>query len=272
MNRSQAPNLCVQHAPEMIHPTALIDTSAELDSSVSIGAYSVIEAGVSIDAGTSIGSHVVIKSGTVIGSNNRIHQFNSIGDDPQDKKYAGENTRLIIGDNNTIREFCTFNRGTAQGGGVTRIGNDNWIMAYVHIAHDCQIENHTIFANNASIAGHCIIEDWVILGGFSIVHQFCRIGQHAFLSFGSDIAQSVPPYVVTACEKGRARGINSLGLQRRGYDDDTIRQIKRAYKTLYKKKHSLDERIAALQQMAENNTTVQPILDFLEKTERSFVH
>ena len=168
-----------------IHPSAIVDPAAELDSSVEVGAFSVIGAGVRIDSGTTVGSHVVIKGPTTIGRNNRIFQYSSLGEAPQDKKYAGEPTTLEIGDGNTIREFCTFNRGTAQDKGATRIGNDNWIMAYVHIAHDCQIRNHTIFANNSSLAGHVDVDDYAILGGFTLIHQFCKIGAHIITAVGS---------------------------------------------------------------------------------------
>lgn len=255
-----------------VHPTALIDANARLADDVEVGAYSIIGADVSIGQGTRIGAHVVLTGNTEIGAHNRIFQFSSLGEAPQDMKYAGEPTRLVIGNHNTIREFCTFNRGTAQGGGVTRIGDHNWIMAYVHIAHDCQVGDHTIFANNASLAGHVSVDDWVILGGFSVVHQFCHIGAHSFLSFGSKINQSVPPYVVTAGDSARARGINSEGLRRRGFDAERIRLLKRAYKVLYRNNMCLDDSIAELQAMAAQSADVQPILDFLAATQRSFIH
>lgn len=255
-----------------VHPTALIDANARLADDVEVGAYSIIGADVSIGQGTRIGAHVVLTGNTEIGAHNRIFQFSSLGEAPQDMKYADEPTRLVIGNHNTIREFCTFNRGTAQGGGVTRIGDHNWIMAYVHIAHDCQVGDHTIFANNASLAGHVSVDDWVILGGFSVVHQFCHIGAHSFLSFGSKINQSVPPYVVTAGDSARARGINSEGLRRRGYDAERIRLLKRAYKVLYRNNMCLDDSIAELQAMAAQSADVQPILDFLAATQRSFIH
>ena len=181
-----------------IHPTAIVDSKAELDSTVEVGAYSVIEANVRIDSGTSIGSHVVIKGPTTIGKNNRIFQFSSLGEMPQDKKYDGELTTLEIGDSNTIREFCTFNRGTIQDKGATRLGNHNWVMAYVHIAHDCQIGNNTIFANNSSLAGHVDVADFAILGGFTLVHQFCKIGAHVITAGASVVFKYIPHYVTAA--------------------------------------------------------------------------
>jgi len=255
-----------------VHPTALVAASARLAADVEVGAYSIIGPHVSIGQGSRIGAHVVLTGATEIGAHNRIFQFNSLGEEPQDMKYAGEETRLVIGDHNTIREFCTFNRGTAQGGGVTRIGDHNWIMAYVHIAHDCQVGNHTIFANNASLAGHVSVADWAILGGFSVVHQFCHVGAHSFLSFGSKINQSVPPYVVTGGDSARARGINTEGLRRRGFDSERIRLLKRAYKVLYRNDLCLDDSIAELQAMADECADVQSIVDFLAATQRSFIH
>lgn len=255
-----------------IHPTAQVAAGARIADDVEIGPYSIIGADVSIGRGTRIGAHVVLTGATEIGDHNRIFQFASLGDEPQDMKYAGETTRLVIGHHNTIREFCTFNRGTVQGGGVTRIGDHNWIMAYVHIAHDCQVGSHTIFANNASLAGHVSVDDWVILGGFSVVHQFCHIGAHSFLSFGSKINQSVPPYVVTAGDSARARGINTEGLRRRGYDAERIRLLKRAYKVLYRNNMSLNDSIAELQALSAQSEDIQPILDFLAATQRSFIH
>ena len=256
----------------MIHPTAIIAPGAQLDSSVEVGPYSIIDADVEIGAHTRIGPHVVIKGGTRIGEHNHIYQFCSIGEDPQDKKYVDEKTQLIIGDHNNIREFCTFNRGTSQGGGVTRLGDHNWIMAYVHLAHDCIVGNHTIFANNAGLAGHVVVDDWAILGGFSIVHQHCHIGAHSFLSFGSRIDRSVPPYVVSGVEKTHARGINAEGLKRRDFSDAQIVAIRRAYKLLYRSKRPLPEIINDLEVMAETNTDIRLLVDFLAQTERSFIH
>ncbi len=224
-----------------IHATAIIDPKAELDSSVEVGAYSIIEAGVKIDANTRVGSHAVIKGPTTIGKNNHIFQFVSLGEQPQDKKYIDEPTTLEIGDNNTIREFCTFNRGTTQDKGITKIGSDNWIMAYVHIAHDCNVGNNTILANNSSLAGHVDVHDFAILGGFTLVHQFCQVGSHVITAVGSVVFKDIPAYVTAAGYDAKPHGINSEGLKRRGFTTDEITYIKRAYKTLYRKGLSLED-------------------------------
>jgi UDP-N-acetylglucosamine acyltransferase len=229
-----------------IHPTALVDPGAELDSTVEVGPYAVIGPHVRIGAGTVVGPHVVIEGHTRIGSENRFFQFSSIGAAPQDKKYAGEPTLLEIGDRNTVREFCTFNIGTAQDAGATRIGNDNWIMAYVHIAHDCQLGNNIILANNATLGGHVHLEDWVFLGGMSTVHQFCRIGAHAMTAFTAAVTQDVPPFVTAAGNRAAPAGINSEGLKRRGFTPEQINAIRRAYKTIYRSKLSLEDAKAAL--------------------------
>ena len=200
----------------MIHATAIVDPKAEIAPDVEIGAYSVIGPDVRIGSGTRIGAHVVIQGPTTIGRNNRIFHFCSLGEEPQDKKYAGEPTTLEIGDGNTIREYCTFNRGTIQDAGATRIGNDNWVMAYVHIAHDCQIGNNTIFANNSSLAGHVVVHDYAILGGFTLIHQFCKIGSHVITAVGSVVFKDIPPYVTAAGYDAKPHGINSEGLKRRG--------------------------------------------------------
>lgn len=254
-----------------IHPTAIIDPKAELDSSVEVGAYTVIGPEVRIGSGTSIGSHVAIKGPTTIGKNNRIFQFSSLGEMPQDKKYAGEPTTLEIGDGNTIREFCTFNRGTVQDKGATRIGNDNWIMAYVHIAHDCQIASHTIFANNASLAGHVEVDDFAILGGFSLVHQFCKIGAHVITAVGSVIFKDIPPYITAAGYDAKPHGINTEGLKRRGFSPDAILQLKRAYKTLYRNGLTLDEAKQQLRQQHEHCVEIGVLLEFLERSTRGIV-
>jgi UDP-N-acetylglucosamine acyltransferase len=224
-----------------IHATALVHPDARLGEGVRVGPYSIIEEHVEIGDGTEIGPHVVIRGRTRIGSDNRIFQFCSIGEVPQDKKYAGEPTRLEIGDRNTIREFCTLNCGTAQDVGVTRVGDDNWIMAYVHIAHDCQVGSHTQFANHATLGGHVHIDDWAILGGFAGVHQFVRIGAHSFTGFGSMLSQDVPPYVTVSGNPPAAHGINSEGLKRRGFSAETIAAIKQAYKTIYRSGLRLEE-------------------------------
>ncbi len=229
-----------------IHPTAIVHPGARLGANVEIGAYSLVGEHVEIADNTWIGPHVVIGGHTRIGRDNRIFQFSSIGEMPQDKKYANEPTQLEIGDRNTIREFCTFNRGTVQDAGVTRLGNDNWIMAYVHLAHDCQVGNNTIFANNAQLAGHVHVGDWAILGGFTAVHQFVRIGAHSMTAMGSALLQDLPPYVMAAGNTAAPHGINSEGLKRRGFSAEAVSAIRRAYKTLYKSGLKLDEARAAI--------------------------
>ncbi len=233
-----------------IHPTAIVDARAKIADDVEIGAYSIIGPDVEIGAGSWVGPHVVIEGHTRIGRGNRIFQFCSLGAAPQDKKYAGEPTRLEIGDNNTIREFCTFNLGTAQDVGVTRVGDDNWIMAYVHLAHDCQVGNKTIFANNTTLAGHVHVGDWVILGGFTSVHQFSVIGEHAMTAFASAVTQDVPPFVMAAGNRAEPAGINSEGLKRRGFSPEAIRAVKNAYKALYRKGLTLDEAKAEIAALA----------------------
>jgi UDP-N-acetylglucosamine acyltransferase len=255
----------------MIHPTAVIDPAARLGSNVSVGAYSVIGADVEIGDDTWIGPHVVIEGPTRIGRENRIWQFASIGAAPQDKKFHGEQSVLEIGDRNVIREFVTFNRGTADGGGVTRIGNDNWLMAYVHLAHDCIVGNNVIFANAASLAGHVTVDDWVILGGFTLVHQFCQVGAHAFTSMGSIINRDVPPYVTVAGSFAEPKGINSEGLKRRGFDSERILSIRRAYKTLYKSGLPLAEAREELARVSSDAPDVKLMLDFIDRSQRSLV-
>ena len=255
----------------MIDPTAVIDPGAQLASGVSIGPYSVIGPDVVIGADTVIGPHVVINGPTSIGRENRIFQFASIGDAPQDKKYAGEPTRLEIGDRNTIREFVSINRGTVQDEGVTVLGDDNWIMAYVHIAHDCRIGNHTIFANNASLAGHVRIGDFVILGGFTLVHQFCAIGSHALTAFGSGISKDVPPYVTVGGSPARAHGLNMEGLRRRGYSPESRMALKRAYKTLYRENHAFEDALVQLRLQAVGDARVAVFTEFLEQQTRGIV-
>lgn len=255
----------------LIHPTAIVDHKAELDSSVVVGAYTTIGPNVRIDKGTTIGNHVVINGPTTIGQNNRIFHFSSLGEAPQDKKYNGEPTTLEIGDGNTIREFCTFNRGTAQDKGVTRVGNDNWVMAYVHIAHDCDVGNHTILANNSSLAGHVDMHDYAILGGFTLVHQFCKIGSHVITAVGSVVFKDIPPYVTAAGYDAKPHGINAEGLKRRGFSPETITQIKRAYKTLYRQSLSLDEAKAELAKQVTICADIKPLLDFLHTSTRGIV-
>jgi UDP-N-acetylglucosamine acyltransferase len=254
-----------------IHATAIIDASAELDSSVEIGPYSIIGANVKIDAGTRVAGHVIINGPTIIGKNNHIFQYSSLGEAPQDKKYNGEPTLLEIGDNNTIREFCTFNRGTVQDKNTTKIGNDNWIMAYVHIAHDCQIGNHTIFANNASLAGHVDVDDYAILGGFTLIHQFCKIGSHVITAVGSVVFKDIPPYVTAAGYDAKPHGINAEGLKRRGYSAEGILQIKRAYKVLYRNNLTLEEAKVELIAMQEATPEIKLLTDFLNVSTRGIV-
>ncbi|MBP7625069.1 MAG: acyl-ACP--UDP-N-acetylglucosamine O-acyltransferase, partial [Xanthomonadales bacterium] len=235
----------------MIHPSALIDPGARIGANVSIGAFSIIGAGVEIGDDCEIGPHVVIEGPTRIGPRNRFFQFSSIGAAPQDKKFRGEQASLEIGADNMIREFVTLNRGTEEGGGVTRIGDRNWIMAYVHLAHDCIVGNDCIFANASSLAGHVRVDDFVILGGFSLVHQFCQIGAHAFTAMGSVINRDVPPYTVVAGSYAEPRGINSEGLKRRGFSPESIMSIKRAYRTLYLSGMPLADARAEIAQAAE---------------------
>lgn len=254
-----------------IHATAIVDASAELDSSVEIGAYSIIGPHVKIDAGTRIAGHVMINGPTTIGKNNHIYQYSSLGEAPQDKKYNGEPTSLEIGDNNTIREFCTFNRGTVQDKKNTKIGDNNWIMAYVHIAHDCQIGSNTILANNASLAGHVDIDDYAILGGFTLIHQFCKIGSHVITAVGSVVFKDIPPYVTAAGYDAKPHGINAEGLKRRGYSADTILQIKRAYKALYRNGLTLEEAKIELATMQKTTPEIRLLTDFLIASSRGIV-
>ena len=252
----------------MIDPRAVIDPGAELAANVSVGPYTVIGPNVSIGEGTRIGPHVVIEGPTRIGRDNHIYQFASLGTAPQDKKYAGEETWLEIGDRNTIREFVTFNRGTVQDTGITRIGNDNWIMAYVHIAHDCRIGNQTIFANNASLAGHVHVDDYAILGGFTLVHQFCHIGAHSLTAFGSGISMDVPPYVTVGGSPAHAHGLNMEGLRRRGFPEDVRRLLKQAYKTIYRENRSLADALAELHSLGSDSAELGILIRFLENQTR----
>ena len=255
----------------MIHPAAIVDSAARIGANVEIGPYSIIGPDVEIGDDTEIGPHVVIKGHTRIGRENRIFQFCSLGEMPQDKKYAGEPTRLEIGDRNTIREFCTFNLGTVQGGGVTSIGDDNWIMAYVHIAHDCRVANKTIFANGASLAGHVTVDDLVIFGGFTGVHQFCRIGAHVITAASSLVLQDVPPYLMVAGNTAQPYGIHVEGLKRRGFTSEAISELKRAYRTLYKSGMLLEEAKAKLAEQAKTQPDVQLMVDFLEASKRGII-
>jgi UDP-N-acetylglucosamine acyltransferase len=254
-----------------IHPTAQIDPSVVLGDNVSVGAYSVIGPDVEIGAGTTIGPHVVIEGPTRIGRDNRISQFASLGGDPQDKKFKGERTELVIGHRNSIFEFTTFSRGTGDGGGLTRIGDDNWIMAYVHIAHDCMVGSHTIMANNATLGGHAVVEDWAILGGFVGVHQFCRIGAHAFVGMGSLINADVPPFVMVADKYAAPRGINAEGLKRRGFEPERIAAIKRAYRAVYMSGKPMAEAKQELAGAARDSADVAQMLEFIERSDRGLL-
>ncbi len=255
----------------MIHSTAIIHPGAKLGAGVSVGPYSIIGEHVEIGDNTWVGPHVVISGHTRIGCDNRIFQFCSIGEIPQDKTYAGEPTQLEIGDRNTIREFCTFNLGTAQDAGVTRVGSDNWVMAYVHIAHDCQVGNRTIFANNSQLAGHVHVDDWAILGGYTGVHQFCRIGAHTMTAVGTVVLQDVPPYVMAAGNSATPYGINAEGLKRRGFSAEALMALQRAYRTLYKSGLMLEEARAKLEEDAKTHPEIQPILDFLAVSTRGII-
>ncbi len=255
----------------MIHPTAIIHPGAKLGAGVSVGAYSIIDEHVEIGDNTRIGPHVVITGNTRIGCDNRIFQFCSLGEVPQDKKYAGEPTRLEIGDRNTIREYCTFNLGTAQDAGVTRMGDDNWIMAYVHVAHDCQVGNRTTFANNAQLAGHVHVDDWAILGGYTGIHQFCRVGAHTMTAVGTVVLQDIPPYVMAAGNTATPFGINAEGLKRRGFSPEALMTLKRAYRTLYKSGLMLDEAKVRLEEEVGAHPELQPILDFLAVSKRGII-
>ncbi|MBS0369692.1 MAG: acyl-ACP--UDP-N-acetylglucosamine O-acyltransferase [Proteobacteria bacterium] len=254
-----------------IHPTAIVHPGARLAEGVQVGPYSIIGEHVEIGEGTHIGPHVVIEGYTRIGRDNRIFQFCSIGSEPQDKKYANEPTRLEIGDRNTIREFCSFSTGTVQDGGLTRVGNDNWIMAYVHVAHDCVVGNNTIFANNATLAGHVSVGDWAILGGFTGVHQFVRVGAHSFCGVGTVLLQDLPPFVTVSGNPAAPHGINSEGLKRRGYSSEGIMAIKRAYKTLYRNGLTLDEARRQIAEAAAQIPELQEFSDFIAESGRGIV-
>jgi UDP-N-acetylglucosamine acyltransferase len=252
-----------------IHPTAIVDRQAELDSSVCVGPYTIIGPHVRIGEGTTVGPHCVIEGRTTIGKRNRIFQFASLGAIPQDKKYAGEPCELVIGDRNTIREFSTFNIGSPGGGGVTHLGSDNWMMAYVHLAHDCIVGDHTIFANNAQLAGHVEVGDWAILGGFTTVHQFVRIGAHGMTALNTVVLADQPPFVMSQGQPAQARSMNFEGLRRRGFAPERIGAVKTMHKALYREGLTLEqsrERIAALAQATpEAAADVQMMLSFLDR-------
>jgi UDP-N-acetylglucosamine acyltransferase len=252
----------------LIHATAIIDPQAQLDSSVCVGPYTVIGPHVQIGAGTQVGSHCVIEGRTTIGDNNHIFQFNSIGAIPQDKKYAGEPCELVVGNNNTIREFCTLNIGSPGDQGVTRVGDDNWIMAYVHVAHDCVIGNQTIFANNTQLAGHVHVDDWVIFGGFTVVHQFVRVGAHAMTAMNSLLFADLPPYVMAQGQPAGARSMNFEGLRRRGFSAQRIAAVKAMHKALYRDGLTLQAAYERIQELAitspESSKDVAMMTTFLD--------
>jgi UDP-N-acetylglucosamine acyltransferase len=258
-----------------IHPTAVIDPAAQIAGDVSVGPFAVIGAHVSIGAGSSVGAHCVIDGHTTIGRDNKLFQFSSIGGPPQDKKYAGEPTRLVIGDGNTIREFVTINTGTVQDGGLTSVGDDNWIMAYVHIAHDCHIGSHTIIANATQLGGHVHVGDWAFLGGLSGVHQFVRVGAHAMTGFQTRLSQDLPPYVTAAGNPAEATGINAEGLRRRGFSAERIARVKGMHRTLYRKGLTLAAAVAEIEAtrgaVPDSDADVAMMLDFLASADRGIV-
>jgi UDP-N-acetylglucosamine acyltransferase len=252
----------------LIDPRAAVDSSARIDADVHVGAYAIIGADVQIGRGTRVEPHAVVKGRTTIGVDNHIFQFASIGDDPQDKKYKGEPTELVIGDRNTIRECTTINRGTVQDRGVTRIGNDNWIMAYCHVAHDCVVGDNTIFANNASIAGHVHVGDYAILGGFTAVHQFCHIGPHTLTSMFSYVTKDIPAYVTVSGRPAEPRGINAEGLKRRNFSEAQIRNIREAYRALYRQSLRLEEAIAEIERRLPEQPELKLLIDSLRSGSR----
>jgi UDP-N-acetylglucosamine acyltransferase len=257
----------------LIDPRAIVHPKTTIGAGVSIGPWALIGADVEIGEGTWIGPQVVICGPTRIGRENKIYQFCSIGDDPQDKKYQGERTEthLEIGDRNTIREYCTINRGTVQGGGVTRLGNDNWIMAYVHIAHDCIVGNHTTFANNATLAGHVIVEDHATLGGFTGVHQFCRVGAYSFSAIASIIVKDVPPFMIVGQTPARVHGLNREGLKRNGFSAETINLLRRAYRVLYREDLTVAESIERLKEWASESSEINQLIHFIQQCTRGII-
>ncbi len=255
----------------MIHSTAIIDSSARLAANVQVGAYSIIGPDVEIGEGTWIGPHVVINGPTKIGKENKIFQFSSLGEEPQDKKFRGEQTFLEIGDRNVIRECCTFNRGTVQDNSITKVGDDNLFMAYVHIAHDCIVGNNAIFANNASLAGHVTVDDYVILSGFSGVFQGCRVGTHSFISMGSHVDKDIPPFVKVAGKDPRPYGLNTVGMKRRGFNADQMLMLRRAYKIIYRKGLTVALALEELRTMLIECPEIQMFIDFIQGSERGIV-
>ena len=255
----------------MIHPTALIDDNADIADDVTIGPYCVVGADVKIGAGCELKSHVVIGPHTELGERNVVYPFACLGESPQDKKFNEEDTRLVIGDDNTIREYVTMNRGTVDDRHVTEVGNDNWIMAYVHIAHDCVVGNHTILANGTTLAGHVHIGDYVILGGFTKIHQFCRIGAHAFTAMDTAMQKDVPPFVMAHGSPAKHRAINFEGLKRRGFSKERIRAIKKAYKTIYHSEMTLSDALTALEHLTAESEDVRLMHEFIKTSQRSVI-
>jgi len=255
----------------LIHPQAIVDPSARLADDVEVGPWTIIGADVEIDAGTVIGPHVVINGPTRIGRNNRIFQFASVGEECQDKKYKGEPTRLVIGDNNIIREGCTIHRGTIQDQGLTRLGSHNLLMAYTHVAHDCVVGDHVILANNAALAGHVHVGDHTILGGFTAVHQFCHIGAHVMCGAGSVVLKDIPAFVMANGNSAKPHGINAEGLRRRGFDAEQIRAIRQGYKILYRQNLILADALQALHELAVQVPVIQLLIDSLVVSERGII-
>ncbi|NOZ10965.1 MAG: acyl-ACP--UDP-N-acetylglucosamine O-acyltransferase [Gammaproteobacteria bacterium] len=255
----------------MIHPSAVIDPDAIIAEGVDVGPFTTIGAGVVIEEGSWIGPHVVLNGPTHIGKENKIYQFSSIGDAPQHLGYRGEKTTLEIGDGNTIREYCTLNRGTTQGGGVTRIGSDNLIMAYCHIAHDCQVGDHTIFVNSASLAGHVEVGDYSILGGYTLVHQFCRLGAHSITAIGTATFKDIPPFFIAAGNAAQPRGVNVKGLRRRGFSEQAMAQIKKAYKLLYRSGLRLEQAVEAMQPLSLETPEVGQLIEFIQSSDRGVI-
>jgi UDP-N-acetylglucosamine acyltransferase len=257
--------------PANIHPTAVIAPDAELGDGVEVGAYAVIGPGVVIGANTRVGPHAVVEGPTLVGSENQIFQFASVGSAPQDKKYRGEPTRLVIGDRNVVREFVTLNRGTTKDEGVTTIGSDNLFMAYSHVAHDCRVGSHCVLANTATLGGHVHLGDWVIMGGFSGVHQFCKVGAHAFIANNAAVTRDVPPYVMAVGQPAAAHSVNSEGLKRRGFTPEQIRNLRSAFRLLYRSGLKLSDAAARLEALAQEQPEVRAIVEFLPRSTRSIV-
>ncbi len=252
----------------MIDPRATVDPSAEIDAGVSIGPYSVIGPNVTIAAGTWIGPHVVINGPCTIGKDNRIYQFSSLGESPQDKKYSGGRSELVIGERNIIREFCTINRGTEANHGQTVVGDDNWIMSYVHIAHDCRVGNHTVFANGSSLAGHVTVEDYVAFGGFTLVHQFSRVGAYAFTGMGTALNRDLPPYLIATGNPAKTRGLNKVGLKRHGFSECLIKKLQRAYIIAIKSRTEKDANRKQLESLCEEHESVKRFVEFINSSKR----